>query len=67
MIISEAKEQDFPAIFILIKNELGYTELNNTETINRLKYFSDSNDWITYIASDGDKGVTRGRDRKSVV
>jgi len=52
MIISEAKEQDFPSICILIKNELGYTELNNTETINRLKYFSESNDWITYIASD---------------
>jgi predicted N-acetyltransferase YhbS len=59
MIIREAQEQDFPAICTLIKDELGYSKLNNAETINRLRCFSESNDWITYVASD-DSGEILG-------
>lgn len=52
MTIREAEEQDFSAICTLMKNELGYSELNEVEAINRLKYFSDNNDWGTYVAVD---------------
>jgi len=50
MTIREAEEQDFSAICTLMKNELGYSDLNEVEAINRMKYFSDNNDWITYVA-----------------
>lgn len=53
MIIREAKEQDFPTICILMKNKLGYSDLNDGGAINRLKYFSDNSNWITYVAADG--------------
>lgn len=50
MIIREAEEQDFSAICTLMKNELGYSDLNDAKTINRLRYFKDNNDWVTYVA-----------------
>lgn len=52
MIIREAEEQDFSAICTLMKNELGYSDLNDVEAINRLRYFSDNKDWVTYVAAD---------------
>lgn len=51
MIIREAEEQDFSAICTLMKNELGYSNLNDAEAINRLRYFSSNNDWVTYVAA----------------
>lgn len=58
MIIRKAEEQDFSAICTLMKNELGYSDLNEVEAINRLKYFSDNNDWVTYVATDNCGEIT---------
>lgn len=40
----EAEQHDFPAICTLMKNELGYSDLNDAEEINRLRYFSGNKD-----------------------
>ena len=48
--IREAESQDFPAVFSLMKNELGYPDLNETDALNRLEYFKQSKDWETFVA-----------------
>ena len=63
--IREATVQDFQAICELMKNELGYHDLDETETLNRLEYFRHSNDWATFVASADDEivgfiGVMKG-------
>ena len=62
--IREAGEQDFPAICKLMKNELGYPELDEKEALKRLECFRHYEDWVTFVAiidSDiaGFIGVTR--------
>ena len=36
--IREAESQDFPFILNLMKNELGYPSLNETDALKRLEY-----------------------------
>ena len=48
--IREAEPKDFHAIYGLMKNELGYPDLNETETLKRLEYFRQSGDWATFVA-----------------
>lgn len=57
MVIREADKQDFQAICGLIRNELGYSELNDPETIKRLEYFDVHEDWVTFVALDGGEVV----------
>ena len=63
--VREAKEQDFPFVTALIKNELGYPDLDEAEVYNRLKLFNDDDNWITLVAVDNDEiigfiGVMKG-------
>ena len=63
--IRKAKSQDFPAVFSLIKNELGYYDLNETDALKRLEYFRKSEYWETFVAdADGETvgfiGVMKG-------
>ena len=48
--IREAESQDFPTVFSLMKNELGYPDLNETDALKRLEYFKQSKDWETFVA-----------------
>jgi len=48
--IREAESLDFPAVFSLMKNELGYADLNETDALKRLEYFKQSKDWDTFVA-----------------
>ena len=50
MLIREAERSDFPAIYDLMKNELGYPDLNEVEALKRLEYFKTSDDWETFVA-----------------
>ena len=53
--IREAVSQDFPTVLNLMKNELGYPDLNETDTLKRLEYFKQSEDWETLVAElDGE-------------
>ena len=63
--VRKADRRDFPAICSLMKNELGYPELNEAEAVKRLEYFSNSEDWETFVAVTGDNiagfiGVMKG-------
>ena len=63
--IHEADEQDFPAVCKLMKNELGYPELDEIEAIKRLECFRHNEDWATFVAIIdcdivGFIGVTKG-------
>ena len=49
-----AESSDFPAIFQLMKNELGYPNLDETEALKRLEYFKQSDDWETFVAVTDD-------------
>ena len=55
--VREAKEQDFPFIIALIKNELGYPDLIETKAYKRLEYFDKNDDWVTFVAIDEDDVV----------
>ena len=48
--VKEAESQDFLIVLSLIKNELGYPNLNETDTLKRLEYFKQSKDWETSVA-----------------
>ena len=48
--IREAEAKDFPAVYGLMKNELGYHDLNETDALERLVYFKQSKDWETFVA-----------------
>lgn len=48
--IREAESQDFPTVFSLMKNELGYPDLNETDALKRLEHFKQSKDWETFVA-----------------
>ena len=50
VLIREATKQDFPAICILMKNELGYPNLDEYETMKRLESFSSNSDMATFVA-----------------
>ena len=63
--IREVVPKDFPAVLGLMKKELGYPDLNETDTLKRLEYFRQSEDWETFIAVvDGETvgfiGVMKG-------
>jgi GNAT superfamily N-acetyltransferase len=63
--IKEAEEQDFPTISRLINNELGYPDLDETETQKRLTYFKNDSDRATFVAVVDDEiagfiGVMKG-------
>jgi GNAT superfamily N-acetyltransferase len=47
---THSQPQDFPAICSLMKNELGYPELNETEAVKRLEFFRKSEDFETFVA-----------------
>ena len=58
IIVREAIGQDYPSVILLMKNELGYPELDDEEAVKRLENFSNSDDWETFVAvgwSDGSK------------
>ena len=48
--VRKAEKRDFPAICSLMKNELGYPELNEVEAVERLEYFARSDEWETFVA-----------------
>ena len=48
--IREAAKPDYKAIISLMKNELGYPDLNDSEATKRLEYFRNSDDWETFVA-----------------
>ena len=48
--IRVAVSQDFPAVFSLMKNELGYPDLSETDALKRLEYFKQNKDWETFVA-----------------
>jgi len=50
LLIREAELLDFPAICELMRNELGYPDLDEEEGIKRLNYFKSSDDWETFVA-----------------
>jgi ribosomal protein S18 acetylase RimI-like enzyme len=50
MQIRQAIEQDYPAIIMLMKNELGYPNLVEEEAKERLECFRISDDWETFVA-----------------
>ncbi len=52
MIIREAIEQDYRAIWEFMRNELGYPNLDQAEAIKRLTYFKNNVDWVTFVADD---------------
>ena len=63
--IREAGRQDFPAVCKLMKNELGYPDLDEKEALKRLECFRHYEDWATFVAIidseiAGFIGVTRG-------
>jgi len=65
LFIREAVAQDFPAICRLIKEELGYPDLDETEALKRLEHFENSSDHATFAASADDEvigfiGVMKG-------
>ena len=51
--IREAKKQDFPFVYTLIKNELGYPDLIETELYKRLEYFGNNDDCGVVAEMDG--------------
>ena len=55
--IREAAKGDFAAIYMLMKNELGYPDLDEAEAMKRLEYFSLSKDWATFVADIDDEVV----------
>ena len=46
----EALKEDYPAIYSLMINELGYPDLDEIETLKRLESFSKNNDIATFVA-----------------
>ena len=48
--VREAVSQDFHSICELMKNELGYPDLDEADALKRLEYFSGSDDWETFVA-----------------
>lgn len=55
--VRKAEPQDFPAIYTLMKNELGYPNLREADTFKRLEFFSSSDDWETFVALTGGEAV----------
>ena len=65
MNIREAEPNDFPIIYKLMKDELGYPNLNETDALKRLEYFRQSSSWATFVSvTDGEVvgfiGVMKG-------
>jgi len=65
LLIREAVAQDFHAILRLMKEELGYPDLDEAGALRRLEFFRSSNDWATFVASNDDEiigfiGVMKG-------
>ena len=53
--VREAEAQDFPAVFGLMRNELGYPKLDEAEAFRRFTYLGQSDDWVTFVAvADGE-------------
>jgi len=48
--IREAEKPDYQEIIRLMKNELGYPDLDEVETDKRLDYFKNSDDFMTFVA-----------------
>ena len=48
--IRDAVKNDYDKIISLMKNELGYPVLDESEAIKRLDCFRRSSDWATFIA-----------------
>ena len=48
--IRGAEQEDFAAICMLMKNELGYPGLNEAGAVRRLEYFSQCDDRATFVA-----------------
>jgi len=46
----KADEPDYQDIIKLMKNELGYPDLDEAEAVARLDYFRRSDDWETFVA-----------------
>jgi len=60
-----ALESDFSEIYRFIKIELGYANLNETETKKRLSIFAKNDNWATFVAVYdgalvGFVGITKG-------
>ena len=63
--IREAEKPDYQEIIRLMKNELGYPDLDEVETDKRLDYFKNSDDFMTFVAVVDDEiagfiGVMKG-------
>ena len=50
IITREALKEDYPAIYSLMINELGYPDLDENETLKRLESFRKNNDVATFVA-----------------
>ena len=48
--VREAEAQDFPAVFGLMRNGLGYPTLDEAEAHQRFDYCSRSGDWAIFVA-----------------
>jgi ribosomal protein S18 acetylase RimI-like enzyme len=57
MLVREAEHRDFPIICELMKNELGYPDIDEEEAVKRLGYFKSSDDWETFVAVIDDEVV----------
>ena len=57
MLVREAEHRDFPIICELMKNELGYPNIDEEEAVKRLGYFKSSDDWETFVAVIDDEVV----------
>jgi len=55
--VREALSEDYNAIYKLMKNELGYPNLIESELLKRLEHFDNSDDWSTFVAVINDKVV----------
>ena len=50
ILVREAAAQDFPVIYSLIRNELGYSDFVEKDTIGRLERIGNNKDWATFVA-----------------
>ena len=57
MNIREAEPNDFPVICGLMKDELGYLNLNETDALKRLEYFRQNDNWATFVSVIDDEVV----------
>jgi GNAT superfamily N-acetyltransferase len=55
--IKVADGKDFNKIYNLIKNELGYSNLNENEAIKRLDFFKKSDAYETFVAVENEQVI----------